>query len=440
MKLRRKLSLILTVILALSLSICAFSESLDFSKLTLKELRDLEYAIEAEIEENHTPTSKGKSAVEDKVKAKVEEIFKDEGISVSWPWFDYSYSNDWGYYTFDTSVSYKNQQKKKCELEVNSIVYAPDNHTTIIKWLRIGGNVFVNDLDEIYKPEVRRTLAEYYPDAGIDLSGLNDPAVDASDNDAEAASEPLLPDITLPAKTATATPTATPAPTAVPTEAPLPSYEPLAKGSRGENVTKLQEQLGIFGYNVGTVDGSYGKKAQTAVKEFQSRVGLPATGSADSITQMILFSLPSTATFVIDNDNRYYHMPGCEQAWRVDGNHFEYCSDSSSALDGAGYTACPDCKPVPVKTPTPKPTKKPTIKPTKKPTKEPTEKPYYEAEDSYSSRSNESDYVLNTNTKKFHYPWCSSVDQMKSKNRKYFTGTREQVIKKGYKPCKRCNP
>lgn len=52
----------------------------------------------------------------------------------------------------------------------------------------------------------------------------------------------------------------------------------------------------------------------------------------------------------------------------------------------------------------------------------------------------EQDYVLNKNTKKFHYPWCSSADDIKKKNRKDFTGTREEVISQGYVPCKRCNP
>ncbi len=50
------------------------------------------------------------------------------------------------------------------------------------------------------------------------------------------------------------------------------------------------------------------------------------------------------------------------------------------------------------------------------------------------------DYVLNTNSKKFHYPDCSSVGDMADKNRQYFSGTREEVIAMGYVPCKRCNP
>ncbi len=50
------------------------------------------------------------------------------------------------------------------------------------------------------------------------------------------------------------------------------------------------------------------------------------------------------------------------------------------------------------------------------------------------------DYVLNTNTHKFHYPDCSSVDQMKESNKLFYTGTREEVIAMGYDPCKRCKP
>lgn len=54
--------------------------------------------------------------------------------------------------------------------------------------------------------------------------------------------------------------------------------------------------------------------------------------------------------------------------------------------------------------------------------------------------SNEITYVLNTNTKKFHYPWCSSVNEMKPKNRKDVTMERNEIIGRGYKACKRCNP
>ena len=56
------------------------------------------------------------------------------------------------------------------------------------------------------------------------------------------------------------------------------------------------------------------------------------------------------------------------------------------------------------------------------------------------SEQQEQTYILNTNTKKFHNPDCASVGQMKEKNKKEFTGTREQAIDRGYVPCKNCKP
>lgn len=50
------------------------------------------------------------------------------------------------------------------------------------------------------------------------------------------------------------------------------------------------------------------------------------------------------------------------------------------------------------------------------------------------------DYIINTNTGKFHYNWCKSVGKMAEKNKWYYTGTRDSVINMGYVPCKNCNP
>lgn len=56
------------------------------------------------------------------------------------------------------------------------------------------------------------------------------------------------------------------------------------------------------------------------------------------------------------------------------------------------------------------------------------------------SEASQADYILNTNTKKFHYPTCSSVNDMKEKNRQEFFGTRDETIALGYSPCGRCKP
>ena len=49
-------------------------------------------------------------------------------------------------------------------------------------------------------------------------------------------------------------------------------------------------------------------------------------------------------------------------------------------------------------------------------------------------------YILNTNTKVFHVIGCSSADHIKDKNRSTATGTRDEMISKGYSPCGKCHP
>ena len=49
-------------------------------------------------------------------------------------------------------------------------------------------------------------------------------------------------------------------------------------------------------------------------------------------------------------------------------------------------------------------------------------------------------FILNTNSKKFHYPTCSSVGDMSPKNRKDVSMSRDEIISQGFIPCKRCNP
>lgn len=49
-------------------------------------------------------------------------------------------------------------------------------------------------------------------------------------------------------------------------------------------------------------------------------------------------------------------------------------------------------------------------------------------------------YVLNTNSKKFHYPSCSSVKKISDKNYAESKDTRDELIDNGYSPCGICKP
>lgn len=57
-----------------------------------------------------------------------------------------------------------------------------------------------------------------------------------------------------------------------------------------------------------------------------------------------------------------------------------------------------------------------------------------------SSSSATTQYVLNLNTHKFHYPDCGSVKTMSESNKGIYTGSREDIIAQGYEPCGNCNP
>lgn len=50
------------------------------------------------------------------------------------------------------------------------------------------------------------------------------------------------------------------------------------------------------------------------------------------------------------------------------------------------------------------------------------------------------DFILNTNSKKFHRPACSAVESMSEKNKRGYKGTREELIEQGYDPCNICKP
>ncbi len=50
------------------------------------------------------------------------------------------------------------------------------------------------------------------------------------------------------------------------------------------------------------------------------------------------------------------------------------------------------------------------------------------------------DYVLNTNTMKFHEPGCGSAAKISPENREEVFDTRENIIARGFSPCGNCDP
>lgn len=57
-----------------------------------------------------------------------------------------------------------------------------------------------------------------------------------------------------------------------------------------------------------------------------------------------------------------------------------------------------------------------------------------------SESAGEQTYIINENTDKFHNPDCPGAADIKEKNKREYTGTREELIAEGYEPCGRCKP
>ena len=76
---------------------------------------------------------------------------------------------------------------------------------------------------------------------------------------------------------------------------PPSDFATLAQGAKGDLVIWAQQHLKGAGQAL-TVDGNFGASTQTAVKQFQTGAGLPATGTIDTATWQALLTHPPAKT------------------------------------------------------------------------------------------------------------------------------------------------
>lgn len=82
-------------------------------------------------------------------------------------------------------------------------------------------------------------------------------------------------------------------------------YMELSKGSKGDEVVKLQNRLKELGFYTISVDGDYGNGTVKAVERFQQFSGLEITGIASIEMQAKLFSNEAQGILNPDNRNRF---------------------------------------------------------------------------------------------------------------------------------------
>jgi peptidoglycan hydrolase-like protein with peptidoglycan-binding domain len=120
-------------------------------------------------------------------------------------------------------------------------------------------------------------------------------------------------------------------------------YKQLSTGDSGDDVQKLQQRLKDLKYYTGAVDGRYGSALTTAVKRFQSTLGLDTTGIATANLQRMIYSSAAptytgnsytdtgdTTSFDQTDDQNYDATPTKKPSTSS--------SDSSNDESDTGYT------------------------------------------------------------------------------------------------------
>lgn len=128
-------------------------------------------------------------------------------------------------------------------------------------------------------------------------------------------------------------------------------------------------------------------------------------------------AIPTGTTYVLNTNSKKFHDPNCKSVNKISEKNRQFTTESPETLVVNGYSPCGNCKPYTIP-----------------------ESVSNIDNSANSAQTSATSYVLNTNTKKFHYPNCSSVSKMSAKNRRDVTDTRDSIISQGYVPCKKCNP
>lgn len=100
-------------------------------------------------------------------------------------------------------------------------------------------------------------------------------------------------------------------------------YTVLGKGAKGDDVKKLQLRLIELHYLAdGSADGDYGNKTNTAIEKFQAAAKLSVTGTADELTQALLFSDDAPEAKLSISSSTTAIGSFSSTAWNVDGQEF----------------------------------------------------------------------------------------------------------------------
>lgn len=216
-----------------------------------------------------------------------------------------------------------------------------------------------------------------------------------------------------------------------------------ASSSSKELLSAVKPQYAII--SVGK-DNSYGHPVQTTLDkisdakvkiyrtDLQGDITVTSDGKKISISTeknvtekevktKEIVDVPNGTTYVLNTSSKRFHMVDCKSVNQMKETNRAYSTESAETLVNQGYKPCGNCKPYETSD-----------------KQASNNKTVVDSKSNQQNNSVSTSYVLNTNSKKFHKPSCGSVGDMSAKNRQDVSLTRDEIIAKGYAPCKRCNP
>lgn len=185
-------------------------------------------------------------------------------------------------------------------------------------------------------------------------------------------------------------------------------------------------------------------------------LGCEVTWYQPTQTAAVMYQLNGRQFYAADGEGLYHFDAACQGR--------SYRQAALAEVVGRSLLPCPACIPADIavmhaNTPAPEPDPSPAETPAEKETAAPeaAQAPgstgssgagggsvgtgnNFNTYDNASQQDTTASYVLNKNSKKFHYPSCRSVKKIAPKNYATSSSARDVLISQGYSPCKICNP
>lgn len=169
---QRFLACILIMLFSISVANAELPD-IDLTTLPLEELTELKSMVSDANKMYHDPTSSEESAVLDTAEAVVEDYFSEQGIDISWAWGDYTYTQEWDFFTVSTHIDYKDADGKKHKPDVYAEVFRSTDVYEVY-YATVGESVIIDRRDELPDPKWDVDSSGYIAESiGIDLRPLS---------------------------------------------------------------------------------------------------------------------------------------------------------------------------------------------------------------------------------------------------------------------------